>query len=496
MPRQLPFGLTKQPFLHPASREQVFLGMAAVEWVSALVDAVLDGRRVVRQSGEPGAGKTVLLDVAVEELRLRGIDVIRAAAPLPGPLGLQRMIGNAAGVHRSEAMEPGMLVQAIGATGRMAPIVLLVDDAHTLANASLRYLWLMSSLLGFSGVKLQLVLVGQPDLDAMLLNPEFAQIRLAVGAKQVLHALDDNEAMAYLDHKLRAAGSSLRQVMTKSAVDAVLRRSAGLPGHIDFLAGHALASGPQFGQRRISHQAVAAASDGVAIANIGLAARSGKLLVGAAGGLAVAALAVFLFMPRQPALMTPTLLRPQAAAVASEALSTLEPVAPEDGPKEAASTPAAPGTVIETIGVTPPLQADQPKPPSPEAEPFPVRTVQTGETQTGPVQTAAAQSGAPRTGEAQMAEVQTGEAQRAAVHVSNMASLAEPRPPSFAAGLLSAGKGLVLLAKAGDSVPSLYRQVYRGVTPPPYAEVAAANPPVLRPGDLLVFPAPPNGWRN
>ncbi len=57
-----------------------------------------------------------------------------------------------------------------------------------------------------------------------------------------------------------------------------------------------------------------------------------------------------------------------------------------------------------------------------------------------------------------------------------------------------AGPGLVLVAQPGDTLPGLYRRIYRGVTPPPYSEVAAGNAFSPRPGDLLIFPAPPGGW--
>ena len=73
-------------------------------------------------------------------------------------------------------------------------------------------------------------------------------------------------------------------------------------------------------------------------------------------------------------------------------------------------------------------------------------------------------------------------------------------PPSQAAALpLSApaprsSPGLILVAGADDTLPALYARVYRGVTPPPYSDVLAANHSPVRPGDLLIFPEPPNGW--
>ena len=49
-------------------------------------------------------------------------------------------------------------------------------------------------------------------------------------------------------------------------------------------------------------------------------------------------------------------------------------------------------------------------------------------------------------------------------------------------------------AGPGDTLPALYRRIYKGLDAPPFAAVAALNPPPLRPGAHVVFPAPPDGW--
>ena len=54
--------------------------------------------------------------------------------------------------------------------------------------------------------------------------------------------------------------------------------------------------------------------------------------------------------------------------------------------------------------------------------------------------------------------------------------------------------GLVLVAQSGDTMPTLFAQVYRGLTPPPYADFVALNQGPLKPGSLVVFPTPPMGW--
>ncbi len=68
----------------------------------------------------------------------------------------------------------------------------------------------------------------------------------------------------------------------------------------------------------------------------------------------------------------------------------------------------------------------------------------------------------------------------------------EPEPQSLAQA--GGAPGLVLVARAGDTMPDLYAKVYRGVRPPSYADVIAANHLPLRPGAIVVFPRPQDGW--
>jgi general secretion pathway protein A len=75
---------------------------------------------------------------------------------------------------------------------------------------------------------------------------------------------------------------------------------------------------------------------------------------------------------------------------------------------------------------------------------------------------------------------------------------AQPRPqaPAGQAPSADGGPGLVLVARPGDSLEKLYTSVYRGMTPPPFQAVLALNQGPLRPGTLLIFPAPPGGWAS
>jgi hypothetical protein len=53
----------------------------------------------------------------------------------------------------------------------------------------------------------------------------------------------------------------------------------------------------------------------------------------------------------------------------------------------------------------------------------------------------------------------------------------------------------MLVARPGTTLESLYQQIYRGVTAPPFKDVQQLNPAPFKPGAVLFFPAPVGGWR-
>ncbi len=199
---------------------------------------------------------------------------------------------------------------------------------------------------------------------------------------------------------------------------------------------------------------------------------------------------------------------PAEAAPPPTSVSIVAPAEPSGGPSEFQPIEAVPLPPPAPAEMPPAIEASQPPatpppsppPPSPElaastqdAVPPPAPPAPAGITPPSPAPASAPAPAAPPpavprpapAAEAAIAPAKpTGPAHDTA-HPSK-----EPPPHQSPRG----SPGLILVAGADDTLPALYARVYRGVTPPPYAEVLAANHSPVRPGDLLIFPEPPNGW--
>ena len=187
-----------------------------------------------------------------------------------------------------------------------------------------------------------------------------------------------------------------------------------------------------------------------------------------------------------PPLGTEPPAEPLATPVPSTPPDTAQAVPdPEDRPGSAnpAEAPALaagpdtpfppPATPPEPTPTAPPEQAGTPPEPSPSPQPLPEPAV-VATPELPPRSPIVPEQAPPRQTEA----------------LSTPPAPPGPRVPDQAGG-----PGLLLVARPGDTLPSLYRQVYAGVRAPSYAEVVAANPGVVRPGTRLIFPTPPGGWR-
>lgn len=237
-----PFDLTPDPnFIVPTPWYN--------EALAALYYGVRQHKGFVVVTGEVGTGKTLLLRCL---LRLLGNskDIVYAYlfnSRLAPTDFLQYVLADF-GLPSSGKTKADMLLNLskfFVTRGRQKmTTVLIVDEAHDLPVDTLEELRLLSNLETSEDKLLQIILVGQPELDKKLDSFELRQLKQRVALRTQLRALTDEQTQEYIEQRLRIAGAdpAKRELFSSQAVAAIHSYSRGLPRLINILCENALIS--------------------------------------------------------------------------------------------------------------------------------------------------------------------------------------------------------------------------------------------------------------
>jgi general secretion pathway protein A len=120
--------------------------------------------------------------------------------------------------------------------------VLVVDEAQNLSDEVLEEIRMLTNLETFTEKLLQIVLVGQPELEQRLKQPQLRQLRQRLTLRAKTHAFNLEETRSYIKQRLRIAGSNGEPIFETEAAAAIFRYSLGIPRVINLLCEHCLVS--------------------------------------------------------------------------------------------------------------------------------------------------------------------------------------------------------------------------------------------------------------
>jgi general secretion pathway protein A len=246
-----PFALTPDPAFLYRSRQH---GMA----LTILEYGIQAQAPLLLLTGEIGSGKTTLVRRFVRELDDRlTIGLIsnthtRTRSLLAWVLSaLEIAPADDSDVAAYEAIADSCIRDY--ARGRRT--LLIVDEAQNLGPDVVEELRLLSNINSEQDLVLQIMLVGQPELRAMLAQPSMRQIAQRVAADYHLRSLDRHETAAYVAHRLTVAGGS-RELFAVAALDVIHARTGGVPRLVNQLCDLALVYAFAEGQRVIDEAVV------------------------------------------------------------------------------------------------------------------------------------------------------------------------------------------------------------------------------------------------
>jgi MSHA biogenesis protein MshM len=255
------FGLNEPPFRITPHTDFFFEGAERGATLEALAYAVLHDEGIVKVSGEVGSGKTMLCRMLMERLP-HEVATIYLATPSLARDEILHAIADELELKLSERRTVALrelqahLIKLYGAGRR---VVILIDEAHVMPEDTLEQVRLLSNLESSRHKLLQIVLFGQPELDATLAKPSLRQLRDRVTHGFRMRPLAAPEVVKYLDFRMRAAGYRGPEVFAPRAARALARASGGLTRRINILADKALLSAYSEGAHAIGEPHVKAA---------------------------------------------------------------------------------------------------------------------------------------------------------------------------------------------------------------------------------------------
>jgi general secretion pathway protein A len=254
-----PFELSPDPYFYYATE-------CHNEALAILIYAAVRRKGFVVVTGEVGTGKTLLVRCLLQALHRNQIEVAFIFNPILPVVEFLSQVLTDLGLPSPASTKSEMLSQLnnylLARESRGGTTALVVDEAQLLSCELLEEIRLLTNLETTQHKLLQIVLVGQPELDRKLDSPELRQLKQRIGMRCRLEPLGPETLRGYIQRRLELAGanSHATTLFSEGAIAAILRFSRGIPRVVNTLCENALISGYSIQAKQITPDMIAEAA--------------------------------------------------------------------------------------------------------------------------------------------------------------------------------------------------------------------------------------------
>ena len=236
-------GLREKPFAVTSDPAFLYLSRRHREALSHMMYGIRERKGFIAITGEIGTGKTTLckallrqLDPATKTALIlhSGLSELQLLQTIVQDFGLNPMRHNRLNLFNQLN---GFLLEQAGFGHNP---VLIIDEAQNLTPRELEQIRMLSNLETDKDKLIQIILVGQPQLNEKLNLPSMQQIHQRISVRYHIQPLDADEVRTYIDHRLQLAGSNGSLAWTNEAIEEVYRHSRGIPRLINSICDRAL----------------------------------------------------------------------------------------------------------------------------------------------------------------------------------------------------------------------------------------------------------------
>src|SRR6266568_2702134 len=240
------YNLEDPPFVLTPDPRFLLRSKGHHEILAALLYGITSQKGLMALVGDVGTGKTTLCRTLLRELP----DSVQSALVLNPHLSDAELIGTILddlGVERRGTTKGELMTTlsqyllAAGSEGKT--VLVIVDEAQQMSVESLEQIRILSNLETATRKLLQILLVGQPELEEKLKLNELRQLDQRIGIRCYLKPLPRKETYRYVEHRLRIAGLSGAVPFTRGALAKIYKYSRGIPRVINLVCDRSLMAG-------------------------------------------------------------------------------------------------------------------------------------------------------------------------------------------------------------------------------------------------------------
>jgi general secretion pathway protein A len=227
-----PFGETPDPDFYYASAQHNLA-------IRELDAALKQGKGFSLLTGEVGTGKTLLARMVLG-LNAPSANTALILFPKFNEFELLQAIceefeipAPKEAIHTSKAYVDHLNQFLIQSLEMGRPSILVIDEAQSLSREALETIRLLTNLETRTRKLLQIILVGQPELNEVLDRPDLRQLKQRIGVHARLHPLDRSETERYIKSRIEQVVKGNFIKFDSSAVKAIHELSCGIPRRIN-----------------------------------------------------------------------------------------------------------------------------------------------------------------------------------------------------------------------------------------------------------------------
>lgn len=253
------YGFSEEPFNIKPDPAFLYLTKTHHEALDDMVRAIQERKGFALILGDLGSGKTTLIQHFLDTADPKTL--IKAIFHPPGTIEdlLEEVLRNL-GVPAASHDKDSLVGQLNDFLHRLSPeetLALVIDEAQEMSSKVIEDLRLLPTPENISSRKLQVILVGQPELKDILKSERLNDFLETIEVQGELRPLSEEESRFYISHRLQKADGEISRVFTPDALDLICQSAQGNPRRLNILCDNSFLIGYGLSKKKVDSAIVA-----------------------------------------------------------------------------------------------------------------------------------------------------------------------------------------------------------------------------------------------